>query len=459
MQPTDWSPTESRKRVLAFGLVVLLVGSMASVAAAQSAIGFRKADVSATTVTVGENVTVGAEAVNVGDSQGGYTFTFESNESVCGTTYCEFDRIRVTIPANTDRRVETNVSFDEPGTYRIRVNDNRAGIVRVLSSRARVTSTTESQRRIDVRANGVAADEPTDFDVPPSNRTFGIQHWSPTTGQSTFQQYLTEYTNRSEVPGTLPTAEQSTLVGAIDFESEDGFEEATVRIGINDAVLSNSTLSRDEVTVYQRNGDTWETLTTSVATEGGNRTVYEATATRGTTYAVGRIDTSISIENTSVRTSATQTGQLVTLDARLANSAPVAGSYTGSLRVNGGAVNQTTVTVPANGETTIRLSHEVTEAGTYNIRLDSSQNTQVIIPESEIKGQQPSDGAPGGDESATGDGGVPVPGAVPSTIFGIRTLYVVGGLGIALGAFVVILLLLRGGGDGGGGLQDNFDPW
>ncbi|MFC6757964.1 hypothetical protein ACFQER_16605 [Halomicroarcula sp. GCM10025894] len=180
MQLSDGSLTQCGHRVLALGLVVLIVGSMfASVAAAQSAIGFRNAEVSATTVTVGENVTVSAEAVNVGDSRGGYSFEFERDR-------VRFEKIRVTIPANTDRRVSTNISFDEPGTYRITVNGNQAGRITVQPARARVTSETESQRRIDVRANGVSPTGPTGFDIPSSNRTFALQNWSTTTGKLRF---------------------------------------------------------------------------------------------------------------------------------------------------------------------------------------------------------------------------------------------------------------------------------
>ncbi len=462
MQSTGLSLKQCGHRVLALGLVVLIVGStFASVAAAQSAIGFRKAEVSATTVTVGENVTVSAEAVNVGDSGGGYTFEFERDRVT-------FEEIRVTIPANDDRQVSTNVSFDEPGTYRISVNGNRAGRVTVVSARARVASANESQRRIDVRANGVSATEPTAFNIPSSNRTFALQNWSTTTGQTAFQQYLTEYTNRTEMPETVPSPEYSTLLGVIDFESDDGFEESTMRIGVNDSVLANSTLERDEVTVYQRNGTVWKPLSTSVATETANRTVYEATATRGTTYAVGRMTADIAIENTSVQTSGTQTGQSLVLTGELRNTGPVPGAFVGALRVNGDAVNQTSVTVPANGTTAISLSHEVSEAGTYNVRLNSSERTTIIIAESQVSTSQPGGSTPANPagtaestvtDTTAGDDGSSVENPLPSTVFGISTLYVGGGLAIALAAFVAILLLLRRGGDGGGGKPESFDPW
>jgi len=471
MQPTDWSQIKWRQRVLAFGLGVLLVGTaFASVAAADSAIGIRNAEVSATTVTVGENVTVSAEAVNVGDSRGGFTFDFERNGTTYGTRWTTFDEIRVTISPDEYRQVSTNIQFDKPGTYKIRVNQKNAGVVRVKSSRTRVAAETDSQRRIDARANGVSAGESIAFDIPSSNRAVALQQWTTTTGQSAFQQYLTEYTNRSEVPGTVPTFEQSTLLGVVDFESEDEFQDGTMQIGVNDSLLANSTLERDEVTVYQRNGSTWERLETSVvADEGTTRTVYEATATRGTTYAVGRIDPDISIENTTYGTTDSANGARMYVDARLQNTAPIAGSYTGVLRVNGEAVNRTTVTVPASGETNISLSHEVSAAGSYRLKLNSTSVGSVFIPESQVTESEPADSEPtaagtaaatatGTAASDSGDSGGAVADAVPSTILGIQTVYVAGGLAIALGAFVVILLLLRRGG-GGGGRPDSFDPF
>ena len=468
MQPTDWSLQRCGQRVLALSLAVLLLGSVfASVAAADAAIGLRKAEVSATTVTVGENVTLNAEAVNVGDAGGGYTFEFESNGTECGTRWCQFDTQRVTIPTQERRAVNTTIQFDEPGTYKIRVNGKSAGSVRVQSARTQVTSETDSQRRLDIRASGVSTTEPAEFDIPPSNLSVALTRWSPSTGQSAFQQYLTEYINRSEVPGTLPSPTHSTLLGVVAFESEDQFGEATMRIAVDDAVLANSTLDRDEVTVYQRTDTAWEPLTTTVATDGPNRTVYEATATRGTTYAVGRMNADISIANTSYRSTPAGGTVQLSIDARVRNDGPVAGTYRGAMGVNGETVTTTTVTVPAAGEANVSLTHAVTDAGQYRLALNRTQVGSVLISSSQVAAAEstdtPAPATEAGATAASGDGeiGDTVEGLVPSTVLGINTLYLAGGLAIALGTFVAILLLLRRGGDGGGGAssQDSFDPW
>lgn len=454
------------QRALALGLVVLLVGSaFTSVAAAAPAFGVRTADVSATTVTVGENVTVSAEVVNVGDTGGGFTFEFKRNGTDYGTRWTTFESQRVRdVGPNERREANTTLQFDRPGTYEFRVNNQKAGIVTVQASRARVASENGTQRRIDIRANGVSATESTAFAIQSSNRSFALQRWSTTTGQSAFQQYLTEYTNRSEMPGAVPSPAQATLLGVVDFESEDGFEESTMQVGVNDAALANSTLAGDEVTVYQRDGETWEPLSTSVAADGANRTVYEATAIRGTTYAVGHINPDIAIENTSYGSTVRGTSARLYVDARVRNGAPVAGTYRAAMRVNGETVNTTTVTVPGNGTADISLSHDVTESGQYRLAVNETNAGSVFIPAGQLSDQRQTGSSEQGDGTTSGplaDDGQPLD-VVPATVLGVNTVYLVGGLVIALGAFVAILLLLRRGGDGGGGgggRPDDFDPW
>lgn len=464
MQPTDWSQLRWGQRALALGLAALLVGSaFTSVAAAAPAFGVRTADVSATTATVGENVTVSAEVVNVGDQGGGFTFEFQRNGTDYGTTWTTFESQRVRNVRPDERRAaNATLQFDRPGTYALRVSGKKAGIVTVQASRARVESENDTQRRIDVRANGVSATESTEFAIQPSNRSFALQRWSTTTGQSSFQQYLTEYTNRSGIPGAVPSPAQATLLGGIDFESGDGFTESTMRIGVSNSVLANSTLAPEAVTVYQRNGETWEPLSTSVAADGANRTVYEATATRGTTYAVGRINPDVAIENTSYRSTVRGASARLYVDAQVRNRAPVAGTFRAEMRVNGETVNTTTVAVPGNGTADISLSHDVTESGQYRLAVNETTVGSVFIPTGQLSEQQqtdPSEQSPAATGSGPlGDDEQPLD-AVPATVLGVNTVYLVGGLVIALGAFVAILLLLRRGGDGGGGRPDDFDPW
>lgn len=461
MQPPINSANKRGSRVIALCLIVVVVGSVfAGAAGAVPAIGIRNADLSETTAVPGERVTVTAEAVNVGDSRGGYTFEFERN----GTAFAEQ---RVTVPANENRTVNRTVRFDAPGAYRITVDGKFAGVVRVQPARTRVVSENDDRRRIDVRASGVSASSPTTFDVPATNRSLALQQWSTVTGQSAFQQDLTEYSTPSDAPGTLPPAEQSTLVGLLTVDTVDEFQEGTMRLAVNESVIANSPLGADEVAVYQRNDSAWERLETSVVDERDDRVVYEATATRESAYAVGHLDSDISVTSTAIRSSSTAGGQRLSLDAVLTNTGPVAGEYVAAMFVNGEQVNRSTVTVPATGERAVSLSYDVSDAGTYSLALNGTTAGQVIISESQLA-EEPSEGAPStaapGQGTATpGDGGVAgppsVPGFLPPTVLGINTLYLGGGLAIALGAFIAILVLLRRSDSGGGGGSDGFDQF
>ncbi|MDS0258833.1 PGF-pre-PGF domain-containing protein [Haloarcula sp. S1CR25-12] len=465
MQLTNGSQNEWGSRIIALGLVVLVVGSMfASVAAAVPAMGFRGADVSATTVAVGENVTVSGTVVNVGSSGGGYTMEFTRNRT-------PFAERRVKVPSNEDRTVNVSVQFDQPGTYKISVNDNRAGYVTVKRARARVTSESDSQRRVNIRANSVSDSAPTELAIPASNRSFALERWSTTTGQSAFQQNLTEYTNRSAVPGELPTTEQSSLLGVVTYESNSSFEQTTMRFAVNKSAIANTSLRQDQVAVYQRNESSWDALETTVVEERTDRMVYEATATRGSTYAVGLINPSISVASTTIQTESIASGERVILNAVVENTGPVTGTYTGALRVNGETVNETTLTVAGGGETGLRLTHDITESGTYDFALNNESAGRLILSPGDVASSQSdsesADAEPTAAPTATptemsgGDGGGALTGAIPATVFGIKTLYLGGGIAIALGAFIAILAVLRrnGGGGGGGGRPDSFDQF
>lgn len=461
MLSIDLSPQQCGKRVLALALMVFLVGALfASAVAAQAAIGIPEAGVSATEATVGENVTVNARVVNVGDGGGGDTLSFQVQGTTAGQTWANFETKRVTLDVNEERIVNATIQLDQPGTYALRVGTKRAGEVTVTSSRARVASATASQRRIDIRANGVSTTEPTGFNISTSNRSVALQRWSPITGQSGYQQYLSEYTNRSETSVSLPSKADSTLFSVIDFESEDGFQESTLRVGITDSVLANATLDREAVTVYQRNGTGWEPLSTSVATSGSDRTIYEATATQGTTYAVGRIQPNISLVETSYNSAQGTDGIRLNVEGSLQNTSPISDTYASSLRVNGDKVSQTTVTVPANGKANVSMFYNVTEPGEYSFALNQTTVGSVLVTSGQIEDSQSGDSQ--SDDTSTGVSvGDTADGVIPSTVLGVNTLALGAGLIIALLTFVVVLLLLlrRGGDGGGGGQPESFDPW
>ena len=448
MQPNRWSQS-SGGRATALALAALLVAAaFTAPAAAIPRMVFQNASVSETTALVGENVTVTATVENIGEDGGGYTLSYTRN----GT---EFSSERVEVPAETRRQFTESLSFDSPGTYLIRVNGNRAGTVTVERAVARVDSESPDQRTVSVLARSVPAAETTTIDLPPAtNRSFAVEQWSVRTAGSNYDQVLTESRNRSATGVVLPSPEQSSLVGVVRVDSNVSVEEATMRVAVTDAGLSQAGIEQDEVTVFQHNGSRWEPLETTVVEQRTQGAVYEATGTTDTEYAIGSIDASVSLVETSIRTESTPNGQRLVLDGELRNDGSVDGEYVGTLSVNGETVNTTTVTVPAAGERTVTLTSDVTDAGTYELALSGTNAGSVVITEGQVAAGT-SDGTAGGgdqtDEAGTDSGGIELPDAVPATLFGVDTLYVGAGLGIVLGILIGVLVMARRGGSGGSG--------
>jgi PGF-pre-PGF domain-containing protein len=422
-------------------------------AAAVPQMVFRGADVDQESALVGENVTITATVENIGDDGGRFTLEYSRN----GT---QFASDRVSVPAETERDFNRSVSFDSPGTYELEVNGQTAGVVTVSRSVATVDSADDDQRTLNVRARSVPTNESATGSPPSTNRSFELSQWSVRTGASNFDQVLTEYSNLSATTVDLPSENESNLVGLLTVDSNVTVENATMQFTVQDSRLEDAGLEQSDVTVFQHNGTGWEPLETTVAEQRTQSAVYEATGTSETEYAVGSIDASISIVDTSLQTSATDGGQLLRVEATLRNDGSVAGSYNGTLTVNGLQENATTVTVPAAGERTVTLTHEVTDAGTYQLGFSDTNVGSVVITEGQVTGES-SDGSNDGTATSdsSGDGGAGVggdvlPESVPATILGIDTLYVGAGVGMVLGLLIGVLVMSRRGGGGGGGGGD-----
>jgi len=437
---------------VALALAVLLVGAAFAVpAAAVPQMVFRGADVSDTTALVGENVTITASVENIGDDGGGFTLEFSRNGS-------QFASQRVTVPSETERQFNQSISFDSPGTYLIRVNGDRAGTVTVRNAVATVDEETPDERTLTVRARSVSTNESTAVVVPASNRSFSLDGWSTRTTESNYNLVLTEYSNLSTAPVTLPPANESSLVGLLTVDSNVTVENATMQFAINDSRLDEAGIDQEQVTVFQHDGDSWEPLETTVVEQRTQSAVYEATGTSETEYAVGRIDASISVVDTSLRTESTAAGQQLIVEADLRNDGSVAGSYNATLSVDGEAVNETTTSVPAASERTVTLSEEVTDAGTYELAFGDTGVGSVVITEGQVTTATATQTDSTETATSDGSGAGPAPSSdsmlpesVPATVFGIDTVYVGAGAGMILGLLLGVLLMSRRGGGGRGG--------
>jgi len=447
MSRYNWSQSNGGQRALAIGLAALLVATaFASAAAAAPSMYYRGATVSADSAVVGESVTVTATVENVGGDGGGFSFVFERNGS-------EFADTRITVPANSRRSVNETVRFNSPGTHEITVNDEVAGYVEVRPTDLRVERETAEERVLDVRARGVSTATAQRYDVPAAtNRSFTLQQWSVRGASGTYNQTLTEYATPAEAGVELPASDQADLVGVVTVDSDTIIESTTTRFRVDRSALRAAGLDDEAVTVYQRNGTRWERIETEIVDADGERVIYEASGTSAVAYAVGDIATGVSVADSTLETDATDGGQRITLEATLQTDGPLDTTYDALMLVDGAQVNSTTVTVPGDGERTVRLSHEVAEPDSYQIALNDQSVGTVVITAGQVEDPATSTSTDGGvDTGLLDDVSVPV----PATVFGVDTLYVGAGAGVVLVLLLGIVLLARRG--GGNDQPSSFD--
>lgn len=477
MMSQRWSPKCSRERALALCCVLLLATSGAvGLAAAEPRTYIASASVDNETVLVGQNVTVTAVVGNVGDDRGGKVVAFKQN----GSTFAER---RAVVEPNEKERVSVERRLDRVGTYRFAAEDEAAGVVSVQAALARTDSTTADRRSLTVRASAVPTGEPYTVPFPAAtNRSLAIEAWTVEASSESFTQSITEYDNASASGIALPQGPTATVLGVVTVGSTDEVDAATMRFAVERDALREAGVAAEDLTVYHRNGSQWEPLATTISAERPEQVVYEARATSFSTFAIGSLEPRFAIDSTGLSTSDADPGQRLALTATINNTGSVAGDYEATMLVDDDSVNETTVSVPAGETRTVTLTHVVTEAGTYEVGIGDQDAGSIVISASQVTTATATPtGSPTTGPTATatpatreteaagsgsGDSGLledvsgtleRAAGALPPTVLGINTLYVVGGAGGGLVLFLGIVALLRR--RGGDEPPSSFDDW
>jgi hypothetical protein len=182
-----------------------------------------------------------------------------------------------------------------------------------------------------------------------------------------------------------------------------------------------------------------------------------------------------SINGTELDTEDAPGGRRILVTATVENNGAVAGEYDMAMTLDGGTVNETTVTVPAGETRTVTLSAVTDSAGAYDVGVNdqavgiadigqiqtatpgaptatptattATTATATATPTSQPAGGGSGD-AGGGSGPAAGDG--LLPSSLPETVAGVPTVLVVG---VSAGVLVFLLiggLLWRSGRSGGG---------
>ena len=122
----------------------------------------------------------------------------------------------------------------------------------------------------------------------------------------------------------------------------------------------------------------------------------------------------ISVAAVSAQTSAVRVSEGVDVAVELHNDGDASGEYTATLRADGQAVANRTVTVSANTAETVTMTTSFNQAGVYNLFVDGQYVGEVTVTEAQPSDttddsdtEQDGSGDSAGDQDSSGDGGPP----------------------------------------------------
>ncbi|MDT3434717.1 PGF-pre-PGF domain-containing protein [Haloarcula sp. 1CSR25-25] len=403
----------------------------------------------ANTILAGESVNVTATVQNTGDSGGATTIEYVVNGTTRATE-------RVVVDADSSVQRTRALTFDTPGTYRIKVQSpgKSAGRVEVKPAVVETRRSDATTRQLRIRGGTVPTTEPYRLNVSgPTNRPFTVQSWTVTASQQSFIQDVTEYTEPDAADIPVPSGDDASVFGVVTVGSSDGVAPSSMQFALNRSTLQSAGIGASDVRVYHRVNGSWKAAETSVVAERPDRVVYEADTAGASAYAIGRIEPSFAVTRTSVVGEQAPDGHRISVSGTVENAGSAAGTYDAQMLVDGEVVNQTSVTVPADTEQTVTLSTVVTTPGQFRIGFNDVDAGEVQISESQLQtddggaepGTEPQGTEPAVQTEPAGGGGNGL-GPLPATVMGISTVLVIGGLLGALLLFGLVIALLRRGG-------------
>ena len=427
-----WSHTTSKKRLVALPLLAILLvnAAFAGTAVAEPRIWMSSASLERDATLVGEEVSVVAQMHNRGDG-GVMRVTVTANGSDVASE-------RIHVESDSDRKAVINVSFDDPGTYRIKANDDVAGTLTV--TRLRVASVTERDggQTAIVRAGGVEAGEPMTAKLPARDgQSFALQQVTMTGSGSSFNRSVATDAPADGASFSVPSGQGASLVGAVEMDAISGVDTTSLRLAVDRDALNEHELESDGVTVYRKTDGSFTPLATEQVATTEDSIVYDASTDGGTQFVVGALTPEFAVRSADVETEDASDGQRVTLTATVANEGQVAGDYEAEMRVDGVTVARQNVTLQPGESKTVELDHVVTSKGEYDVGLGAERVSSVILTSDTIQGSEEADSAEpdDGDSKSTDDGLLDAEPSLPS----LPAIGDVGTLEVGIGAGIVLL--------------------
>ena len=204
---------------------------------------------------------------------------------------------------------------------------------------------------------------------------------------------------------TAPTVAEDGFA-ALSYLNVSGADRATFTI--SKARLQASDASADAVSLFRYDGDAWTVVETAQVNETADAYEFRANVSDGT-YAVGIGEAVTSVADVSVDSQRVEPGQTVTVTASIENTGHAAGTRDVKLSVGGEVVATKTVSVEADGTTTVTFTRTFDESGVYSIGVGDA-SAEVVVKG--IETQTTDEGSDGqtATETTTSDSSSGIPG-------------------------------------------------
>lgn len=430
------SHLQSTKRIVALPLLAILLINVAfaGTAAAEPRIWVVSSSLDRDATLSGEDVPVGVYMQNSG-SEGAITVEVTANGTVVGSKWVQMD-------GNSKKQISVPAAIEEPGRYKIEANGKNAGWLTVTDIRSAAVTNRDDGRTVSLRAGPVENGSSLTAELPDAeNQSFAVEAVSMTGTASGFNRSVATYSPADGVPFSVPDAEATPVVGAIEMDSISDVRTSSLRVAVDRAALSESGLHADDVVVYERVNGSYVPLSTSQAATTSEEVVYEASTDGGEQFVVGSLGAAFEVRSTEISTANADGGQRINLTATVENRGAIAANYTAEMVVDGSVVSERTTSIPADERRTITLQHVVSEQGDYAVALGNQSVGSVVVTGDDVSSSSADDGgseSSDGTQTGASDGDLPLPSSLDDV--GIRELGIGAGVVVIGGA---ALLLVR----------------
>ncbi|WP_018258339.1 hypothetical protein [Halomicrobium katesii] len=436
---------------LALLVAGLLVVSSIGPALAAPRVFVAGASLTEKTTATGDSVDVKIRLRNTGEDDGAGRVTITANgEEVHVENYA--------VESGGSRTVRVPLSFDEPGEYEIVANSKTAGTVLVDRAVARTTEYRSDGRTMRVRTGSVDGTGPVTATFPTTNDSLAVDSLTFGTSRDRFNRTVATYTDPEAVPFSLPSGDGTTVFGAVTVQQAADVDDRRVRIAVNQSVIDATDVDSDEVEIYSGTDGAVQRTNTTFEGPADGRYVYEARTNETETLFVGSLAPVFEVGGHTLSTSENGVEKELSVSANVTNAGDVAGEYTASLRVDGTAVSNETVTLGPGETRRITVSEAISRDGNYRVALDEQSVGSVVVEtgdgeQTETDSEQTTggDSTPesddGADQTETGeatppesDGGfdVSVPESVSEFDVGLTEIAIGGGVAV-IGVLLVAL--------------------